>query len=229
MLTASAAGSVTAPTRYIPSAPEKILDAPDLMNDFYINPLDWSSSGQLGVALGSTVYLWSAATGSINELCSLEGPSDYVSSVKFVQEGGGYVALGASNKTIALWDVESQKKLRTLGGHEARISSLAWNQHVLTSGGRDSQIIQHDVRVPNHIVGRMANGHSQEVCSLQWSLDGQSLASGSNDNSVCVWDARFLEGPRLRLLDHLAAVKALAWCPYQRNTLATGGRVVKTS
>ena len=29
--------------------------------------------------------------------------------------------------------------------------------------------------------------------------------------------------PRLKRAEHQAAVKALAWCPYQRNVLATGG------
>ena len=28
--------------RFIPSYPEKILDAPDLVDDYYLNLLDWS-------------------------------------------------------------------------------------------------------------------------------------------------------------------------------------------
>lgn len=35
-------------------------------------------------------------------------------------------------------------QLRKLGGHTARVSSLAWNGTTLSSGGRDSQIINHD-------------------------------------------------------------------------------------
>ena len=38
--------------------------------------------------------------------------------------------------------------------------------------------------------------------------------------------------PRFTLTEHQAAVKALAWCPFERNTLATGGgtadRCIKT-
>ena len=44
-------------TRYIPSMPEKILDAPDLLDDYYLNLLDWSVGNVLAVALGPTVYL----------------------------------------------------------------------------------------------------------------------------------------------------------------------------
>ena len=221
------------PTRSIPSNAEKVLDAPDLLNDFYINPLDWSSANQLGVALGPTVYLWSAAAGSISELCTLdEARGEYVASLRFVPEGGAYAAVGSSDKIVSLWDVESQKCLRKMGGHMARVSALAWNGPILTSAGRDAQIIHHDVRVANHIVSRPGEGHSEEVCSLAWSHDGFQLASGSGDNTVCLWDARGgsaaapqwrHDAPRLRLTQHQAAVKALAWCPYQRNVLATGG------
>ena len=37
--------------------PFKILDAPGLSDDFYLNLLDWSSDNLLAVALESTVYL----------------------------------------------------------------------------------------------------------------------------------------------------------------------------
>ncbi len=30
--------------------------------------------------------------------------------------------------------------------------------------------------------------HRQEVCGLKWCPNGRYLASGSNDNTVCVWD-----------------------------------------
>ena len=39
-------------TRHIPQAPERILDAPELLDDYYLNLLDWSPNNVLGVALG---------------------------------------------------------------------------------------------------------------------------------------------------------------------------------
>ena len=52
--------------------------------------------------------------------------------------------------------------------------------------------------------------------------DSCGLASGSNDNSAIIWDLN-MGKQRYQLLGHKAAVKALAWCPWQRNLLATGG------
>eukprot|EP00658_Telonema_sp_P-2_P034410 TRINITY_DN25127_c0_g1_i2.p1 TRINITY_DN25127_c0_g1~~TRINITY_DN25127_c0_g1_i2.p1 ORF type:complete len:234 (-),score=55.86 TRINITY_DN25127_c0_g1_i2:139-840(-) len=59
------------PVRYIPQAPERILDAPELLDDFYLNLLDWSQRNVVAIALGQTVYLWNATTGGITQLLSL--------------------------------------------------------------------------------------------------------------------------------------------------------------
>ena len=65
-------------------------------------------------------------------------------------------------------------------------------------------------------------GHRQEVCGLRWSPDGKQLASGGNDNILNIWDhGRTV--PRLTFSQHCAAVKALAWCPFRPNLLASGG------
>ena len=70
--------------------------------------------------------------------------------------------------------------------------------------------------------------HDQEVCGLKWSPSGQQLASGGNDNLLHIWDVSMLHNGTTstylhRLSDHRAAVKALAWCPFQNNLLASGG------
>mmetsp|Transcript_12705 Transcript_12705/g.14818 ORF Transcript_12705/g.14818 Transcript_12705/m.14818 type:complete len:484 (-) Transcript_12705:156-1607(-) len=216
-------------TRHISSTPERILDAPDIIDDYYLNVMDWGSANILAVALGQIVYLWNAERGEIQELCQTKSDDDYITSVKFVQEGGGYLAVGTNFCETQLWDIESQKMLRSMDGHSDRISSLSWNDFILTSGSRDCGIVNHDVRVAQHSVSTY-KGHEQEVCGLAWSPDGQTLASGANDNFLCLWDARGesrfdrkVVAPRLKLGEHQAAVKALAWCPYQRNVLATGG------
>lgn len=56
----------------------------------------------------------------------------------------------------------------------------------IPSGSRSGHIHHHDVRVAEHHIATL-NGHSQEVCGLKWSPDGRYLASGGNDNLVCVW------------------------------------------
>jgi cell division cycle protein 20 (cofactor of APC complex) len=65
-------------------------------------------------------------------------------------------------------------------------------------------------------------GHCNEVCGLRWSPDGTQLASGSNDNLLNIWSLSYTR-PVFTLAQHTAAVKAISWCPWQRNLLASGG------
>ena len=139
------------------------------------------------------------------------------------------MAVGTSDHKVQIWDVEKLKQVRTMDGHRARVSSLSWNGPLLSSGGRDSLIVNHDVREQRHRVGTL-RGHTQEVCGLRWSPSGTQLASGGNDNLLNIWDDRYLQAANMvcdtpvhRLDAHQAAVKALAWCPWQKNLLASGG------
>ena len=108
---------------------------------------------------------------------------------------------------------------------------MHWNQHWLSTGSRDSAIINHDVLSRNSIVS-IYRGHEQEVCGLKWNEDGTTLASGGNENFLCLWDAAMSRptgnssnrySPRPVLKQHKAAVKALDWCPFHRGLLASGG------
>jgi len=227
--------TVVKPTRHIPSAPVRILDAPDMLDDYYLNLLSWGSNNKLAVALSQTVYIWDAASGGIKELMSMEDEENnandnHIGSVAWVQEGGSHIAVGTSNNVVQIWDAEAGKQVRTLHGHAGRVGALAWNGHILSSGSRDTTIINHDVRIRDHKVAVMQH-HTQEVCGLSWSPDGSFLASGGNDNTLCIWDCNGSSGvnnmannaPKHVLTEHQAAVKALAWSPHERHLLASGG------
>lgn len=206
--------------RRILTAPERVLDAPGLVDDYYLNLLDWSSENQVAIGLERNVYVWSAETGNVN--CLLETPVDtYVSSVKW-SDDGGYVSVGLGNGEVEVWDAESQQKLRTMRGHETRIGVMGWNKHILSTGSRSGLVVNHDVRVAQHKVAELVS-HTAEVCGLAWRADSAQLATGGNDNMVTIWDSRSLNAPKFQKTNHKAAVKALAWCPWQSNLLATGG------
>ncbi|PKI51221.1 hypothetical protein CRG98_028369, partial [Punica granatum] len=217
------------PRRYIPQSWERKLDAPDLADDYRLNLLDWGSANVLAVALGSTVYLWNASTGSISELVTVDDEIGPVTSVSWAPNGTD-IAVGLNNAEVQFWDSTANALLRTLsGGHTSCVGSLAWNNHILTTGGMDGKIINNDMRVGSNIVATF-RGHTEEVCGLKWSDSGWQLASGGNDKLLYIWDRRrstassTTGGPFLhRLKEHRDAVKALAWCPFQESLLASGG------
>ncbi|XXG77175.1 hypothetical protein AAC387_Pa08g1377 [Persea americana] len=51
--------------RHIPKSADGALDAPELIDDYYLNLLDWRTGNILAIALGSTVYLSNASNGSV--------------------------------------------------------------------------------------------------------------------------------------------------------------------
>ncbi|XP_049851363.1 anaphase-promoting complex subunit cdc20-like [Schistocerca gregaria] len=207
-------------SRIVPMTPERVLDIPDIINDYYLNLLDWSSTNILAIALKHSVYLWNAFNADVTQLLTLENQDDYVSSLAF-SEDGRYLAVGVNSSTIRIWDVACEKQFRKLYGHLARVCSLSWNDSVLTSGSRDTNIFNHDIRQERHHISSFQN-HTHEVCGLKWSPEKLHLVSGGNDNILNVWSLGSAH-PIYTFTQHQAAVKAIAWCPWQRNLLASGG------
>ncbi|KAI2471347.1 WD domain-containing protein [Annulohypoxylon bovei var. microspora] len=206
--------------RRIATAPERVLDAPGLIDDYYLNLLDWSSGNQVAIGLERNVYVWSADEGSVS--CLMEtSPDTYVSSVKWSGDGA-YVGVGLGSGEVQIWDVAEGQKVRSMFGHDTRVGVMGWNKHLLSTGARSGLVYNHDVRIAEHKVAELVS-HTSEVCGLEWRSDGAQLATGGNDNLVSIWDARSLAVPKFTKTNHKAAVKALAWCPWNINLLATGG------
>ncbi|PKS08219.1 hypothetical protein jhhlp_005161 [Lomentospora prolificans] len=206
--------------RRIATAPERVLDAPGLIDDYYLNLLDWSSGNQVAIGLERNVYVWSADEGSVS--CLLEAsPDTYISSVKWSGDGA-YVGVGLGTGEVQIWDVAEGTKVRSMFGHDTRVGVMGWNKHLLSTGARSGLVFNHDVRIAEHKVAELVS-HTSEVCGLEWRSDGAQLATGGNDNLVSIWDARSLSVPKFTKTNHKAAVKALAWCPWNMNLLATGG------
>ncbi|KAL3994878.1 WD domain G-beta repeat family protein [Acanthocheilonema viteae] len=209
------------PQRKVPKNPYKVLDAPELQDDFYLDLVDWSSQNMLSVGLHTCVYLWSACNSQVVKLCDLATDGDSVTSVQWADKGD-LLAVGTNKGITQIWDVHAQKRLRELTGHSSRIGCLAWNTDLVCSGSRDRFIIQRDIRQPAQYAERRLNAHRQEVCGLKWSPDRQYLASGGNDNQVLVWSLR-RNDPCQIYTEHNAAVKALAWSPHHHGLLVSGG------
>lgn len=203
--------------------PERVLDAPGMVDDFYLNLLDWSDHNILAVALGNVVYLMNVTDKRISTIQPKNIDRDeIITSLSWSKATEDYLAIGIDSGVVEIWDTSELRMIRALSGHLSRVSALSWNQNILSTGSLDSSILNHDIRQRNNIVSRF-DDHTKEVCGLKWSFDGQQLASGSNDNTLCIWDINKAVKPKFTLHSHRAAVKGLAWCPLERNLLASGG------
>ena len=218
--------------RKINQKPYKELLTSNLIDDFYLNLLDWSSKDQIAVGCTTNVVLWNNnKTQSeilLNYPCgNLEESENfvekYVSSLIWSNEGDK-LAVGHSLGCVEIYDVNKKKLISNYGGHTGRVGVVSWNGNIISSGSKDCNIITRDIRCKNNnenIIVRYL-GHSQEVCGLKWSFDGSQLASGGNDNNLMIWNLHSTK-PIMCNNSHLAAVKAIAWSPHHHNILASGG------
>jgi WD40 repeat protein/tRNA A-37 threonylcarbamoyl transferase component Bud32 len=119
-------------------------------------------------------------------VATLIGHSDIVLSVAFSPDGRT-LASGSGDKTIKLWDVQSQKQIATLTGHSSYLSSVAFSPdgRTLASGSQDWTIKLWDVQSQGQIAA--LTGHSDMVWSVAFSPDGRTLASGSY-KMIKLWD-----------------------------------------
>ena len=203
----------------ISTKPYKELSVGKLLDDFYLNLLDWSSKNIIAVGCTYSVLIWNNNNSQSSKLFEYSSLDKYVSGLIW-NEAGDKLAVGNSSGTVEIYDINRSELISSFNIHRERVGVVAWNGNIISSGSKDCTIINKDIRCKNTISKFM--GHKQEICGLKWSFDGSQLASGSNDNLLMVWNLHSSK-PVMTKNEHVAAVKALAWSPHKHNILATGG------
>ncbi|KAI9205581.1 WD40-repeat-containing domain protein [Polychytrium aggregatum] len=185
-----------------------------------------SSSGCLAVGLAETCYLWTDSTGQVDTLQSQRNRDDHISSCAFSVDGTK-VAVGTLSGLCTIYDVTPGSgymgKLFSCQ-QSYPVCAISWNrQGVVSLGDRSGKILNYNGK--NSIgqwIQTFGGAHTDRVVGLRWCPQGRLLASGGNDNRVFLWEIG-RSSPKLELAGHSAAVRAIAWCPWQYNLLATGG------
>lgn len=203
----------------------RILDLPGLINDYYINILDWSPWGdEIAVALGNAVWTWNAKSCKAKMLTRI-AQEEMISALAW-HPIETKLAIGTVTGQVILLELkpDGTMKKRSLSSHRARVTALSWNGNgQVTSGGKDLGLLHHAINTKRG-VQRQCTGHAQEICGLKWSNPATHLlATGGNDNRLFIWDPRKQSAPLWRGEEHCAAVRALAWAPHRRGLLASGG------
>lgn len=163
-------------------------------------------------------------------LLTYTGHSTTVNTVTWSPDGK-YIASGAFDKTVQVWDAASGNKALTYRGHSSSLFKVRWSpdgKRIASGGGFNAEPNHGDttVQVWDALTGSNAliyRGHSGWVDNIAWSPDGQRITSyGVGESTVQVWDAT--TGSTLFAYGGQAAeiVVSVAWSPDGRYVASSG-------
>jgi WD40 repeat protein len=150
------------------------------------------------------VKLWDVATGTLKH--TLTGHTEAVVEVAFSNDGK-LLASAADDAKTRIWNVQDGKLLQTLSGGNEHLHTVAFSpdNKTLVVGGSDKpmfgELLQHlfgdshknkgvSMRLWEIGTGRILqtfSQHANDVNGVDFSDDGQWIASGSSDKTVCLW------------------------------------------
>ncbi|WP_335111229.1 serine/threonine-protein kinase [Nostoc sp.] len=165
-----------------------------------VKSVTFSPDGQILATASDdkTIKLWQVET--LEEICTLLGHSHAVKSVAFSPDGQ-ILASGSWDKTIKLWDVNTGTEIITITGHQLQVNSVAFSPQgqLLASASYDRTIRLWQIPVlegsqrelqnrPCYSLLSTLSGHAWAVLTVAFSPDGQILATGSDDNTIKLWE-----------------------------------------
>ncbi|SAM04355.1 hypothetical protein [Absidia glauca] len=148
----------------------------------------------------------------------------YIRSVSFSPDGK-FLATGAEDKQIRIWDIGKKRIRHVLKGHEQDIYSLEFSRDgrilVSGSGDRTARIWDWNEGYCVHVLHiKDPDQKDPGVTSVAISPDSRLVAAGSLDKVVRVWDAHTGK-PLERLEGHKDSVYSVAFMP-DGKTLVSG-------
>ena len=152
------------------------------------------------------------------ELVLQSGHAMRVDGIAFSPDGSLLASASADN-TVKLWDVATNREVRTLAGHAVGAKAVAFspNGQLLASGSLDGEVKIWDVATGRELRNLTGNG---SVSAVAFSSDGRWLAVGNMGNSIKLWDAS--TGSEAHTLSgHTGPITTLAFSPDNR-WLASG-------
>lgn len=130
------------------------------------------------------VRLWSAQTGQL--LGSLMGHTSWIWSVAF-SPTQPRLASSSEDRTIRIWDTQTRRQCHVLRGHHDAILSLGYTPDGrLWSGSLDGTLKQWS---DEGICLQTLSRHQGGIWDIALSPDGKLLVSGSQDQTLKLWDA----------------------------------------
>lgn len=211
----------------VPVTIKKTIVASRLVDDFYLNPMDWSVNGSVYFGLGNALCAYKPSSQNWKSLYKgINQDSVCISALCATSSTVLYstCSLVVKKSSFSLMDTTVGKKILTIPNQKVRyavIRSDETNSNVFYAGNSNGRFVHLDVRLPSFLTPFAEKKVNNNLCGM--SLSGDLIAIGDNDNRVRVWDVKKLNSPIFSYNTHNSAVKALAFSPFNSALLASAG------
>ena len=191
--------------------------------------VEFSSDGKT-LASGSsdnTIRLWNPHT--LQNIGVLTGHQTNVREVAFSYDGLLLASFGSNDKSVRLWDVKTGRSKANISGCSSDIRSLAISPDgkTIAAGEENGKVTllstERNKRVATLVGHTLAPSDIREpgsVLSLAFSPDGKTLASGSRDTTIRLWNVK-TQKHKVTLNGHKGRVTCLTFSP-DGKTVASG-------
>ena len=183
-----------------------------------VKDIKWRPNGSMLAVLieGETaVWLWNIPGGDL--IRNIE--TGRMNCMELIS-GWKNLLTGNSMGMLWSWDAQTGELLwRQSGGKMKAILSMEWSP---TAQRVAQASIDNNVWLSYWISagGQRLRGHEAPVRDVDWSSNGQMLVSGSDDETVRIWDEA--SGEQIAILEgHTGAITSVSWSPDER-LLASG-------
>ncbi|KHN73546.1 Cell division cycle protein 20 -like protein [Toxocara canis] len=197
-------GSVRKGMRHIPTSPERILDAPNYMDDYCkrfenhtqeVCGLQWSPDGRYLASGGgdNLVNVWEPNMINAEEPAPLYTFSDHLASVKAIafnpqQSHSLATGGGTTDRSIKFWNLTTGILCHS-EQTDSQVNAIAFSKHykeVITAHGYPNNVLK-IWKYPAMKCIQDLTGHTERVLGLTMSPCGQYVMSAAGDESLRLW------------------------------------------
>ncbi len=166
-----------------------------------------------------TIKIWDLNTNQV--IKTLEGHQGSIRALAVSGDGHTLVS-GSTDGTVKVWDLRTRRLQHTLIGHTDLVRTVAISPdgQIIASGSWDKTIklwalsTQKIANPENNqnqsnspvLMGTLT-GHKEYINSVAFTPDGLMLISGSDDNTIKVWELHLSDSNQSEKLGKLASVK----------------------
>jgi len=176
----------------------------------FVYTVQFSPDGKVLASGGADrkIRLWNSDTSKL--IYTLDGHQDAVTAVQFMPNGKILISVGA-DRTIRFWDLEHKQLLKTIAAHDQKIHALAIGRdgQIIISGSSDRTVQIRQLGTSTH---HILQGHQDAVLTVAISPDDKTIASGSMDGIVNLWDTD-TQQLQASFQAHHSAVKSIVFQP----------------